>query len=337
MTTETILITGANGEISHSLITELSKQDNVELVALDLNPIDESLIPCCCEFVQGNILDEPKLADLFSKYHFTTIYHLASILSTQAEIKPNLAQKVNVQGTANLLELAAQQSSQFGYSTKFIYPSSIAVYGLMSIEQKIKAGHVHESEYTTPITLYGCNKLACEQLGNYYDHYYRLLDQSKTSRIDFRSIRFPGLISAITVPTGGTSDYGPEMLHHAAQSLSYGCFVRPDSRLPFMVMPDAVRSLLLLAAAPKANLSQTVYNVTSFNPSAEELKDITLTAFPSADISYEIHPQRQRIVDSWPADIDDSAARNDWQWLPDYNLEKAFQEYLIPMIRSKYN
>jgi len=186
--------------------------------------------------------------------------------------------------------------------------------------------------------MYGINKLYCEHLGRYYNSHYRQLamDQRFSQTVDFRSIRFPGLISAETIPTGGTSDYGPEMLHAAAQGQDYACFVRPDARLPFMVMPDAIKSLIMLESAPREDLSQYVYNVTSFSLSAEEILQIVLKAFPSANISYKVDENRQKIVDSWPEDIDDSAARKDWLWQPDYDQEKAFSEYLIPNIRSRY-
>jgi nucleoside-diphosphate-sugar epimerase len=185
--------------------------------------------------------------------------------------------------------------------------------------------------------MYGCNKLYCEHLGRYYSTYYRQLaaDQDKHS-IDFRCLRFPGLISADTIPTGGTSDYGPEMIHAAAQGLPYACFVRPDARLPFMAMPDAVKSLLALESAPREKLSRLVYNVTSFSMTAEEIHDVVKQTFPFADITFKPHLSRQAIVDSWPLDIDDSAARNDWGWAPDYGQERAFNEYLMPAISRRY-
>ena len=185
--------------------------------------------------------------------------------------------------------------------------------------------------------MYGCNKLYCEQLGRYYSSHYRQLAADEHQHtIDFRCIRFPGLISAITIPVGGTSDYGPEMLHHAAKNEPYSCFVRPDTKLPFMVMPDAVKSILQLEAAPRDNLSQLVYNVTSFSITAQEIYNIAVSAFPKADISFVTHQNRQNIVDSWPADVDDSAAHKDWGWDPDYNQTCSFEEYLIPAIRKRY-
>jgi len=185
--------------------------------------------------------------------------------------------------------------------------------------------------------MYGCNKLYCEHLGRYYSHHYRQLaaDQIKHT-IDFRAIRFPGLISAETIPTGGTSDYGPEMLHHAARNMPYHCFVREDARLPFMAMPDAVKALLSLEAAPREKITRNVYNVTSFAPTAGEIREIVMENFPAASVDFEPHASRQAIIDSWPGDTDDSAARQDWSWQPDYDQARAFSEYLVPSIKERY-
>jgi threonine 3-dehydrogenase len=183
--------------------------------------------------------------------------------------------------------------------------------------------------------MYGCNKLYCEHLGRYYDrHYKQLAAETLSGKVDFRAIRFPGLISAVTLPSGGTSDFAPEMVHAAARDDAYACFVRPDTRIPFMVMPDAVDALVTLARAECGSLHQSVYNITAFNPSAEEIRDLVLEGFPAADISFEPDLKRQAIVDSWPADVDDSAARSDWGMAPKYDLESAFAEYLIPRIRN---
>jgi nucleoside-diphosphate-sugar epimerase len=337
MRKEVILITGANGEIGHGLISYLSEKDKVNILALDVMPIDEDLRPRCERFIQGDILDNMLLGRLVAEYEIRAIYHLASILSTKAEYNPETAHKVNVEGTLNLLRLAVEQAGWQGKPVKFLYPSSIAAYGMPDLETKVQAGKIKEEEWCNPTTMYGCNKLYCEHLGRYYTRHYRQLAAEGTpSGIDFRGIRFPGLISAITTPTGGTSDYGPEMLHHAAMGVPYKCFVRPDTRLPFMAMPDAIKSLLVLENAPKKSLTKLVYNVTSFNPSAQEFYDIVIKAFPEANISFEPHQARQNIVDTWPGDVNDEAAKQDWGWSPDYNQEKAFQDYLIPAVKERY-
>jgi nucleoside-diphosphate-sugar epimerase len=185
--------------------------------------------------------------------------------------------------------------------------------------------------------MYGCNKLYSEHLGRYYSRHYRQLAAAPQQHaIDFRSIRFPGLISAFTLPTGGTSDYGPEMLHHAAQHKPYACFVREDTRMPFMAMPDAIKALTLLESAPQERLTSHVYNITSFNPSAGEILALTRQAFPDAQVTFRPDDRRQSIVDSWPIDQDDSRARHDWGWAPDYDQARAFDEYLVPDIGKQY-
>jgi threonine 3-dehydrogenase len=337
MRKEVVLITGANGEIGHGLITYLAEKNQAEIVALDVQPLDETLSHCCSRFIQGDILDQMLLGRLVAEFEIRTIYHLASILSTKAEYNPETAHRVNVEGTLNLLRLAVEQSSWQGKPVKFLYPSSIAAYGLPDLDTKAQAGKVKEDEWLQPTTMYGINKLYCEHLGRYYAQHYRQLavDRLKNT-IDFRGLRFPGLISATTLPTGGTSDYGPEMLHHAAQCKPYACFVRPDSTLPFMVMPDAIKSLLMLEAAPRETLSRLVYNVTSFSVTAQDIYEIAGNAFPACDITFKPHQARQEIVDTWPADIDDTAAQKDWGWYPDYDQTRSFNEYLLPAIQRRY-
>jgi len=336
MREEVVLITGANGEIGHGLIKKIHHDVNAKIVALDLKPLDESLEPYCERFFQGDILDNMLLGRLMAEYEITTIFHLASLLSTKSEYTPENAHKVNVEGTINLLRLGVELSQWQGMPVKFLYPSSIAVYGLPDLQTKENEGKIKEHEWCTPITMYGCNKLYCEHLGRYYAKHYRQLAIDRApNALDFRCIRFPGLISADTVPTGGTSDYGPEMLHHAAQNKSYECFVRPDTRISFMAMPDAIKALLLLEAAPAEKLTQLSYNVTSFSPSADEIRKYTIRAFPDAKLSYKIHNSRQAIVDSWPIDLNDIPAQLDWAWEPDYDMDRSFSEYLIPAIKQR--
>jgi nucleoside-diphosphate-sugar epimerase len=338
MRREVVLITGANGEIGHGLINRLGAEKKAKILALDLNPLDECLEPYCDRFIQGDILDKMLLGKLMAEYEITTIYHLASILSTKAEYNPETAHEINVEGTLNLLRLGVEISQWQGYPVKFIYPSSIAVYGLPDLETKKKEGRIKETQWCRPITMYGCNKIYCEHLGRYYSRHYRQLAKEPTrNTIDFRCIRFPGLISADTLPTGGTSDYGPEMLHYAARGEPYDCFVREDTRIPFMAMPDAIKALLDLEKADGRNLTQLSYNVTSFSPTAGEIKKMVIGAFPAAQIDYKIHASRQAIVDSWPEDVDDLPARNDWGWSPEYDLDRSFYEYLIPAIKARYS
>jgi nucleoside-diphosphate-sugar epimerase len=184
--------------------------------------------------------------------------------------------------------------------------------------------------------MYGCNKLYCEQLGSYYARHYKQLSADAIARVDFRCVRFPGLISAVTMPAGGTSDYASEMIHAAAKGEHYDCFVRPDTTIPFMAMPDGVDALLTLASALRSRLTRSAYNLTAFNPSAEAIRKVVLAAFPGASVDYKVDPKRQGIVDSWPADVDAGAAQTDWGFAPKYDFERAFRDYLIPSIRDRY-
>jgi nucleoside-diphosphate-sugar epimerase len=184
--------------------------------------------------------------------------------------------------------------------------------------------------------MYGCNKLYCEQLGHYYARHYKQLSADAIARVDFRCVRFPGLISAMTLPSGGTSDYAPDMIHAAAKGEPYACFVRPDTTIPFMAMPDGVDALLTLAAAPRERLTRSAYNLAAFNPSAAEIREVVVAAFPDAAITYSVDAKRQGIVDSWPAAVDDSAARRDWGFNPMHDFDRAFRDYLIPTIRHRY-
>jgi nucleoside-diphosphate-sugar epimerase len=185
--------------------------------------------------------------------------------------------------------------------------------------------------------MYGCAKLSCEHLGRYVARHYRqLAPQPGPSGVDFRALRFPGMISAFTLPSGGTSDYAPEMIHTAAQGRAYACFVREDTRIPFMAMPDAIDALLRLTHAPAESLTRLVYNVRSFNPSAGELAALVRAAFPGAQITFAPDLRRQAIVDSWPEDVDDTSARHDWGFRASYDLDRTFTEYLVPNITRRY-
>jgi threonine 3-dehydrogenase len=337
MRKEVVLITGAAGEMGQALIERLVSEGINNILALDVNPIPESLRSKCQVALQGDILDEKLFGRLVSEFGIPRIFHLAALLSTRAEFTPETAHRVNVEGTINLLKLAVEQAAWLGNAVKFIFPSSIAVYGMPNLDLKASEGAVKEWQWMIPTTMYGINKLYGEHMGRYYaDHYRQLAADQAAHGVDFRSIRFPGLISAFTMPTGGTSDYGPEMLHAAAKGEPYRCFVREDTRMPFMAMPDAITALTRLESAPQEKLTTHIYNITSFNPSAGEIYEEVKRAFPVAQVTFEPDIKRQAIVDSWPADQDDSLARADWGWQPDYDQRRAFDEYLVPNIRKRY-
>src|SRR5262249_61841998 len=200
-----VLITGAGGEIGHGLVTRLGSSGTA-IVTLDLHPLDRTLVPLTVRMFTGSITDANVLDRILAEFEVDLIFHLAALLSTRSEFTPVTAHHVNVEGTLNLLEFAQREGESHGRPVTFIYPSSIAAYGLPSLDAKSSAGAVLEDEYAHPTTMYGCNKLYCEQLGHYYARYYKQLSADAIPRVDFRCVRFPGLISAVTLPSGGTSD-----------------------------------------------------------------------------------------------------------------------------------
>jgi len=335
---QAILVTGANGEFGHGLIRALHQAGHRHIVALDLRELDPELRPLCRDVIVGDIVDRPVLARLLAVYEIHEIFHLAALLSTRGEFTPEAAHEVNVSGTINLLQLASNQAATQGRWVKFLFPSSIAVYGIPDLETKVAADRIQSDQFLEPTTMYGCNKLACEHHGRYYARHYQQLAKDRPAHgVDFRSIRFPGVISAFTMPSGGTSDYASEMIHAAARGSAYHSFVREDTRIPFITMPDAIGALVKLAAAPHESLRRCVYDIAGFNPSAGEIAELVRDAFPNAEIDFQPDLARQRIVDSWPAEVDDAQARADWGWAPSFDLQSAFADYLVPNIREHYS
>src|SRR5436190_11162736 len=197
-----ILITGAGGEIGHGLVTRLSASGAL-VITLDVSPLDATLAPLVSREFTGSITDLGLLERVLAEFEVDRVFHLAALLSTRSEFTPVTAHHVNVEGTLNLLEFAQHQGESHGRPVTFIYPSSIAAYGLPDLETKTSAGPVTEDEYAHPTTMYGCNKLYCEQLGHYYACDYKQLSADALASEDVRAVRFPGLISALTIPSGG--------------------------------------------------------------------------------------------------------------------------------------
>ena len=188
-----VLITGANGEIGHALVANLAQQRKQAVVSLDVNALDPHVARLVHREFTGSILDTNLLERILSEFEVDLIFHLAALLSTRSEFTPMAAHHVNVEGTLNLLEFAARETDSHGRPVVFVYPSSIAAYGLPDLETRRKAGRVREDDWNKPITMYGCNKLYCEHLGRYYSKHYKQLLESRAPRVDFRCVRFPGL------------------------------------------------------------------------------------------------------------------------------------------------
>jgi len=327
-----ILITGSSGEIGKNLIDYFSQTDYNYILSLDLNPIDNP--KKVHKHIIGSILDKKLMDDIYQEYEIDEVYHLAAMLSTKAEQNPVISNEVNVNGTLNLIDLCIKQIQRKKNEIKFFFPSYIAVYGL----NKKQSHPINETENLNPKTIYGINKLYCEKLGNYFSqNNYLSKNDSDNYFFDFRAIRFPGLISVNTMPTGGTSDYLPEMLHSAAQKSNYECFVDANSQLPFMVMPDAIQAIIKLMNCEKNNLTQSTYNISSFNPTVDDFYFEIKKYYKEFKISYNVNKDRQKMVNGWPSDIDTSKASSDWSWSPQYNLSKAFIDYFIPHLKKTYS
>jgi len=322
------LVTGAGGEMGRLLVPALVEH-GFDVVALDLASLPPDLEAACIASARMNILDTAGVQQLIRSHQPTYVFHLAAMLSSHAERDPELAHRVNVEATLALFA----QCRQAPEAVRFLFPSSVAVYGLPDAETKMKQGALKEWMWNTPTGIYGCNKLYCELVGTYLSMRSR---EEIGDGFDFRAIRFPGLISAETVPSGGTSDYGPAMIHAAAKHEPYACFVAEESWLPFMTMPDAIRALITLAEADPGCLSRRSYNIKGFAGSAGQICDEVRKHFPEAEVTYAPVPVKQRIVDSWPADVDDSRARRDWGLTHQHGLSEAFADYLVPALRRRY-
>lgn len=318
------LVTGAGGEMGRMLVPALIER-GIEVVALDLHALPQEIESTCRATARMNILDTAGVQQLLRSHEPSYVFHLAAMLSAHAERDPELAHKVNVDATLALYGVCRQSPQE----VRFLFPSSIAVYGLPDAETKREAGSLKEWMWNTPTSIYGCNKLYCELVGNY-------LTRRGEDGFDFRAIRFPGLISAETIPSGGTSDFAPEMIHAAAKGEAYSCFVSEESTLPFMTMPDAIGALVRLAQADASDLTRRAYNIKGFSVSAARIRDEVLKRFPQAKIGFEPVDVRQRIVDSWPGDVDDGNARHDWGLKTRHGLDQAFDEYLIPALKRRY-
>ena len=319
MNKKVILITGSNGEIGKSLIHKLSKNNTI--IALDLYHNSKSNV----EEIEGSILDNTILNKINNKYKLSEIYHLAAILSTKAQKNPSLSNKVNYNGTINLLELAKLQSTKYRNPIKFFFPSSIAVYNMLN---KNSNNSINEKYIAnSPITEYGKAKLKCEKIA---------IKKYLKNGVDFRCIRFPGIISANSKPTGGTSDYAPEMIHAAFLNKSYNCFVNNKTILPFITMPDAIQAIIKLMNTSQENIKSKIYNVTSFSPRVSELENKIKEYFPKFKLSYDIDNNRQKIVDSWPNFINDSLAKEEWNWSSDLTFDNFFIDYINPNLKEYY-
>lgn len=305
---ERILVTGSYGQIGTELTIELRKRfgdDNV--VASDIQRAPEILEESGpCRYL--DVTDPRQVTAVVIENKITRIFHLAAILSGNGELNPQKCYNVNMTGLYNILEAA-----RLNGVAQVITPSSIAAFGPDTPKENTPIDTI-----LRPTTMYGITKVAGELLTEYYLHKYG---------VDTRSLRYPGIISSETEPGGGTTDYAVDMYIKAAAGEEYRCFVREETVLPLMYMPDALKAILSLAEADGDRLTRRTYNVAGFSCSAKAIELEIQKHIPGFRCSYE--PDfRQLIAESWPRSIDDSDARREWDWRPDFDLELMSEDML---------
>lgn len=303
MAKDKILVIGACGQIGVELTLALRKiYGSANVVASDLREENE-LLKGTGPYVSMDVMNKEMLHVQVIRQNITQIYLLAAILSATGEKNPNLAWHLNMQGLLNVLDIAREE-----HLDKVYWPSSIAVFGPTSPKQLCPQQTIIE-----PTTVYGISKYAGEFWCNYYHQRYG---------VDVRSIRYPGLISYKSAPGGGTTDYAIEIYLEALAEKKYKCFLREDSYLPMMYMPDAIRATMELMHAPANQISvRTSYNISGMSFSPKEIAASIQKSIPDFQLTCE-PDYRQAIADSWPQSIDDSVANQDWGWKPEYDLDK---------------
>lgn len=315
MVKERILVIGACGQIGVELTLALRKiYGGVNVVASDLRE-EHELLKGTGPYVSMDVMNKEMLHVQVIRQHFTQIYLLAAILSATGEKNPPLAWNLNMTGLLNVLDIAREEKI-----SKVYWPSSIAVFGPTSPKKDCPQQTIIE-----PTTVYGISKFAGEFWCNYFHQRYGL---------DVRSLRYPGLISYKSSPGGGTTDYAVEIFHEALEEKKYDCFLRADTYLPMMYMPDAIRATIELMEAPAERITvRTSYNISGMSFSPKEIAASIKKHIPDFEISYK-PDYRQAIADSWPQSIDDSTASRDWGWRPEFNLEKMTADMFENLVKS---
>lgn len=310
-----ILVTGACGQIGTELTAVLrQKHGNKCIFASDIKPPNCPNIRDSGPFEHVDVTKPETITQAVNKFGIDTIYHLSAILSAKGEQNPHLAWDVNINGTYNILEIARKQNL-----VRVFVPSSIAAFGPETPRQ-----NTPQETVLLPKTMYGVTKVAGELLCDYYVRRFN---------IDVRGCRYPGIISHETLPGGGTTDYAVAIFYEAVKNNKYTCFLKPETRLPMMYMPDCLKATLDLMEADFSKLRHhSNFNVAAMSFTPEELAAEIKKHIPEFTISYE-PDYRQLIAESWPTSIDDSASREEWGWKPDYDLARMTEDMLLVLGR----
>ena len=306
-----ILVTGACGQVGSELVPALRNRygkENVIATGHKTKPGEELLNSGVFHFIDGT--DIKSVAEIVKKYDIGTIYHLTAVLSAKAEANPQIAWNVNMNGLYNILEVARE------YRCTVFTPSSIGVFGPTT-----PLDNTPQDTIQRPTTIYGVTKVAGELLCDYYYHRFG---------VDTRGVRWPGLISYVAPPGGGTTDYAVEMYYEAVRHRKYtSCFLKEGTYIDMMYMPDALKSAIdIMEADPGKLKHRNAYNVTAMSFAPEDVASEIKKHIPEFVIEYNVDPVRQAIAESWPNSLDDSAARNDWGWEPEYDLASMTKDML---------
>ncbi len=310
-----ILVTGALGQIGSELTIELRRRyGNENVIASDIHKPDEAFEKTG-PFHIADVTKPETLQCIIKEYNIDTIFHLAAILSAVGEKRPEFCWNTNMGGTMNVLQLAVQNKIE-----KVILPSSMAVWGAGVTQE-----NTPQESVLKPTTMYGITKVAGELLCDYYFNKFGL---------DCRGLRYPGIISSETLPGGGTTDYAVEIYYDAVKTKHYNCFLKEDTMLPMMYMPDCLNATISLAEADIKKLKHHGdFNLAAFSFTPKELAECIKKFIP--DFTIEYNPDyRQAIAESWPHTIDDSAARQEWGWKPQFDMETMTQD-MIEKLRAR--
>ena len=304
-----ILVTGALGQIGTELVPALRARYGAEKVVASDVRVPSSGTQITGPFEHLDCTRLRQLQDVVSRYRITMVFHLAGLLSAVAEDKPQVAWDVNMGGLYRVLEVVRQ------HGCALFFPSSIGAFG----PRTPKHGTPQET-VQRPTTMYGISKVTGELL---CDYYFRRFG------VDTRGLRLPGIISYVALPGGGTTDYAVEMFYDAIRYHHYSCFLRADSACEMMYMPDAIRAIIeLMEANPKRLVHRNAYNVGAMSFTPAGLASEIRKHIPAFTVDYDVDPVRQSIAESWPDSLDDSAARSEWDWRPQYDLERMTAEML---------
>ena len=305
-----ILITGSLGQLGSELVTALMQRYGENNVILtDIRSIKENPLSEQGLFFQLDCRDSDKLFEIVSKEKITRIYHLAALLSAVAESKPQEAWDININGLYSILEVARVQGCSV------FTPSSIAAFG-----PNTPRDYTPQDTIQQPTSMYGVTKVTGELLCNYYYHKYG---------VDTRGVRYPGIISNVTMPGGGTTDYAVEIYYEAIKKKKYTCFLEGDTYLDMIYMPDAIKAAIDLMEADPAKLRhRNAFNVSAMSFSPEDLSAYIRKYIPDFEISYSVDPVRQALANSWPNMLEDYAARVEWGWDPEYDIDAMTRDML---------